>query len=132
MKSNRATRTAWVAVGILSLGFGFAGTVLPILPTTPFLLLSVAAFAKSSPRMHHWLIHHPQFGPLIQNWKNHRAIDRRTKIISLTVMALTPLITWLIGAAYWILIIQIAVLSISATFIVTRPEVKSAKNKSTL
>ena len=125
------SRPVWLTAGILSLGCGFAGSVLPILPTTPFILLAVYAFAKSSPRLHDWLIGHAQFGPLIYNWREYGAIDRRTKIISLIVMALTPLVTWFIGAPYWILIIQIVVLSIAATFIVTRPDAKPIqKNES--
>lgn len=115
-------RTAWLAAGIFSLGCGFAGSVLPVLPTTPFILLSVYAFAKSSPRLHHWLINHAQFGPLIHNWREYGAIDRRTKIFSLAVMVLTPLVTLAIGAPYWVLIIQIVVLTLAATFIVTRPD----------
>ncbi len=125
--THRINRTFWLAVGIMSLGFGIVGTVLPLLPTTPFLLVSVYAFARSSPRLHDWLINHPKFGPLIQNWRLYGAIDRRTKIISLTVIVMTPIITWLIGASMKVLIIQIAVLSCSAAFIVTRPEVGSAQ-----
>lgn len=124
MNTNRTIRTVWFTAGILSLGFGFAGSVLPILPTTPFILLSVYAFAQSSPRLHDWLISHSQFGPLIYNWREYGAIDRRTKLISLAIMALTPLVTWFIGAPYWILILQVVVLTLSATFIVTRPDAK--------
>lgn len=129
MSSNRTIRTAWFSAGILSLGCGFAGSVLPVLPTTPFILLAVYAFARSSPRLHNWLICHPQFGPLIHNWREYGAIDRRTKIISLVVMALTPLITWSIGAPSWALAIQIIVLMLAATFIVTRPDAEAAEKK---
>ena len=131
MNTNITSRTFWLTAGILSLGCGFAGSILPILPTTPFILLAVFAFAKSSPRLHDWLINHAQFGPLIYNWRENGAIDRRTKIISLVIMALTPLVTSLIGAPYWILIVQIVVLMTAATFIVTRPDAKPVlKNES--
>ena len=127
MSINAISRMFWLVIGILSLGCGIAGTVLPLVPTTPFVLVSVFAFAKSSPRLHNWLINHPKFGPLIQNWQQHGAIDRRTKTIALTVMVLTPIVTWLIGASSLVVIIQIIVLSCSAIFIVTRPETGSAK-----
>ena len=127
MSVNAISRMFWLVIGILSLGCGIAGTVLPLVPTTPFVLVSVFAFAKSSPRLHNWLINHPKFGPLIQNWQQYGAIDRRTKTIALTVMVLTPIVTWLIGASSLVVIIQIIVLSCSAIFIVTRPETGSVK-----
>ncbi len=121
-KVNGIARTIWLLVGMSSLGCGIVGTVLPLVPTTPFILVSVYAFARSSPRLHDWLINHPKFGPLILNWQRYGAIDRRTKVIALTVMVLTPMITWLVGASVWVVVTQIVVLSCSAVFIITRPE----------
>ncbi len=128
MTVSDISRMFWLVIGIVSLGCGIAGTVLPLVPTTPFVLVSVFAFAKSSPRLHAWLINHPKFGPLIQNWQRHGAIDRRTKKIALTVMILTPIITWLVGGSNLVVLVQIAVLSCSAIFIITRPEVGSVKS----
>ena len=122
MSLNPASRALWLIIGLSSLGCGILGVVLPLLPTTPFILVSVFAFARSSPRLHDWLISHQRFGPLITNWQRHGAIDRRTKYIALTVMVLTPPISWLMGVPLWIILVQICVLSLSATFIITRPE----------
>lgn len=119
---QKAVRPLWFLVGLLSLSLGAAGAVLPLLPTTPFVLLSAFAFARSSNRLHGWLIQHAFFGPLIENWQRYGAIDRKTKRLSLAVMALTPIISWFMGAPSWALAAQIAVLSCSATFIATRPE----------
>jgi uncharacterized membrane protein YbaN (DUF454 family) len=119
---KKAIRPLWFLFGSLSLALGAAGTILPLLPTTPFILLSAFAFARSSRRLHDWLMQHRVFGPLIENWQRYGAIDRKTKRLSLTVMALTPLITWLIGAPWWALLAQVAVLACSAIFIATRPE----------
>ena len=122
MKPNSSVRMIWFTFGIVSLSFGFAGAVLPLLPTTPFVLLSVYAFARSSPRMHRWLITHQIFGPLIHNWNENGAIDRRTKRIAMTIIVLTPLVSWSIGAPNWVLIVQVFVLIIAAVFVITRPQ----------
>lgn len=115
-------RPLWLLFGVLALVLGAAGTVLPLLPTTPFVLLAAFCFARSSPRLHDWLLSHRLFGPLIENWRRHGAIDRRTKIVSLSVMAATPAVTWMVGAPLWALAAQFLVLAGAATFIATRPE----------
>lgn len=70
------------AAGYLSLGLGFLGIFLPVLPTTPFVLLAAACFAKSSPRMHKWLHNSSLFGESLQRWEAHRCISRRNKFIA--------------------------------------------------
>lgn len=75
-----------IAVGILSVGLGVIGIFLPVLPTTPFLLLSAACFARSSPRLHHWLLSHPWFGSSIKNYREFRAISMKAKIIAFAVL----------------------------------------------
>lgn len=116
----------WLAVGFLALGLAIAGAVLPLLPTTPFLILATYAFARSSPRFHKWLVEHPRFGPAIENWNRHGAIRPRAKRTAIIVIVLTPVVTWLIGAPLWALGLQILVLIGVATFILTRPDGPSA------
>ncbi len=119
----RTARLIWIALGVMSFACAVAGAVLPLLPTTPFLLLSAYAFARSSPRLHGWLIAHPYFGPLIDDWHRYGAISRSTKMVSVAVMAATPLVTWALGAPLWVLATQVFVLMGAGTFVVTRPEV---------
>lgn len=111
----------WFVTGLLSLGCGLAGTILPLVPTTPFVLLSAFAFARSSPRLQSWLWNHPRFGPLLINWHHHGAISRNTKIISLAVIALTPVVSLALDVPIWALAAQVAVLMGVSTFILTRP-----------
>jgi uncharacterized membrane protein YbaN (DUF454 family) len=80
------TRILWLILGVLSTACGIAGVLLPLVPTTPFLLLAAFAFARSSPRLHNWLITHPQLGPPIADWRAHGAINRRAKIMAVVVM----------------------------------------------
>lgn len=58
-------RVVLVAVGVVCVGIGLVGIVVPVLPTTPFLLLAAACFIRSSPRMHQWLVTHPRLGPYL-------------------------------------------------------------------
>ena len=75
--------------GIISLGLGILGVVLPLLPTTPFMLLAAYCFAKSNDRLHHWLVYQSRFGLAIQNWENHRGMqaEHKRKAILLTVLS---------------------------------------------
>jgi uncharacterized membrane protein YbaN (DUF454 family) len=75
--------------GLLSLAIGTIGVFIPLLPTTPFLLLSAACFVRSSDRLYHWLINHRIFGNYIRNYREHRALTRPSKIITLLILWIT-------------------------------------------
>ena len=116
------TRPFWFVLGAVCLATGAAGAVLPLLPATPFLLLAAYAFARSSPRLHGWLLAHPQLGPLIDDWNRHGAIARRAKITALAVMAATLALSVALAVPAWVLIVQAVALAGSGLFIVTRPD----------
>jgi hypothetical protein len=67
-------------------GLGTAGIFLPLLPTTPFLLLAAACFIRSSDRLYQWLIHNRWFGSYIRNYREHRALPLRAKVIALILL----------------------------------------------
>jgi len=69
-----------MASGWLSLILGIIGIFLPLLPTTPFVLLSAYCFSRSSERLHSWLINQPRLGPMIQNWEQHGSISQNAKV----------------------------------------------------
>lgn len=90
----RKHRFVWVqfafgALGTLFLVVGIIGIVTPILPTTPFLLLATACYARSSRRFYNWLMNHPALGPLIVEWRTYRSIPRRVKLVAVATMVLT-------------------------------------------
>ena len=78
-----------VFVGLVSFILGVVGMFLPMLPTTPFLLLSAAAWVKASPNLYDWLINHKIFGEYIRNYREHRAIPLRAKIVSVSLVWIT-------------------------------------------
>ena len=114
-------RAVWFAVGFAALALAALGAVLPLLPTTPFLLVAAYAFARSSRRWHAWLVSHRVFGPIIRDWREHRAIDRRAKIVGVASMAAVLAVSVATGVGPVILVVQAVVLSASAAFVLSRP-----------
>lgn len=79
-------KTLCIILGSISLALGILGIFLPLLPTTPFLLLTAALYFKGSPRLYNWLLNHRHFGPHIRNFRENKAIPLRAKVISLVLM----------------------------------------------
>jgi len=77
----------YFSLGWLFFLLGALGVMLPVLPTTPFMLLALWAFSRSSPRFHHWLYTHKLFGPPLQQWDKYRVIPLTAKLVALPVMA---------------------------------------------
>ncbi len=80
-----------IVAGSISLALGIIGIFLPVLPTTPFLLLSAACWVKSSQRLYNWLLSHPRLGPYISDFMVHKAIPLKIKIISISLLWITLL-----------------------------------------
>ena len=115
-------RTLWLCLGLAATGLGLIGVVLPLVPTTVFLILAAYAFARSSPRLHTWLVEHPRFGASIVNWQQHRSISRNAKWAAVTVMALSLAVSWFVGVGDLVLGLQALVLGTVAVFILSRPD----------
>ncbi len=115
-------RVIWAGVGLLALAFGVIGIVVPLLPTVPFLLLAAWCFARSSRRLHGWLLGHRHFGPMIVEWQSRGAIPRRVKKMASISMLAVFSISVVMGIPAMILIIQAVALGGAAWFIWTRPE----------
>ncbi|HRH80037.1 MAG TPA: YbaN family protein [Thiobacillaceae bacterium] len=87
--SSRLVRLFFMGAGFAALGLGLAGVVLPVLPTTPFVLLAAACFARGSARFHDWLLRHRIAGPLIREWQTYRAMPRQAKRAAYLLMLLS-------------------------------------------
>lgn len=114
-------RLFWRLAGLVSLALGILGIFLPLLPTTPFVLLSAFCFSRGSQRLHDWLLSHPRLGPPIHEWRDHGAISKKAKGLAAIAMLLAFLLAWLGGAPREALIAQVFVLVAVAVFIFTRP-----------
>lgn len=116
-------RPLLLACGCVCLAAAGAGLFLPLLPTTPFLLLAAACFARSSARLHAWLLAHRAFGPILDDWERRRAIRRRVKLVTtLLMLALLapPLLTGDFAPA--LKAVAGATAAAALLFVWTRPE----------
>jgi len=86
---NKFIRSLFFVAGTITLVLGAVGIVLPILPTTPFLLISLACYLRSSERMTHWMLNNKYFGTYIRNYKEGKGIPMKTKLFAITVLWIT-------------------------------------------
>lgn len=107
----------YIATGSLFLTLGVIGIFLPVLPTTPFLLLAAALFFRGSPHMYHWLLAHKYLGPYIRSFREEKAIPLRAKIISVSLLWITGLHCVLFLFPYWWLKGMMALVTIGVTII---------------
>lgn len=90
-------------MGSISLVLGIIGIFVPMLPTTPFLLLTAALYFRSSPKLYNWLMSHPRLGTYIRNFRENKAIPLRVKIVSVSLVWATLLYcTFCIAQELWL------------------------------
>ena len=87
--NSRTMRLVLASAGTLCVAIGLVGAVLPVLPTTPFMLLAAGCYVRASPRFYNWLLNTRAFGPLIREWRQYRSIPWKTKITAIVLMAAT-------------------------------------------
>jgi uncharacterized membrane protein YbaN (DUF454 family) len=114
-------RIVWAGLGLTFLAIGLVGIAIPLLPTTPFVLLAGVCFARGSHRLHEWLIRHPVFGPPLCQWKKCGAVSRSAKRAAIIAAAAVPLLTLLLGFPLYVAGLQCAVLAFPAAFVCSRP-----------
>ena len=119
--NDTVARRLWVATGGIALGVGMIGVVVPLLPTTPFLILAAWCFSRGSRRLHAWLIGHRTFGPPVRDWREHRAISPKSKLSAVIAVALIFALSVVLQAPTWAIVMQGIVLAGVVVFLVTRP-----------
>ncbi len=114
-------RALWLCFGLICMGLGLIGVFLPLLPTVPFMLLAAFCFARSSERLHNWLVSHPRFGPAITDWQERGAIQASAKRLATLSIILVFAISVIAALPMKIIIIQGVTLTAVLIFIWTRP-----------
>lgn len=98
---TRWLRPLWLLAGTVALALGVLGIFLPLLPTTPFVLLAAWCFSRGSARWEHWVLHHPRWGPMVRDWRATRAIPLRAKQFAFVMMAVSSAwAAWVIPSAW--------------------------------
>lgn len=115
-------RAFYILLGWMFFALGAVGVLIPVLPTTPFMILALWAFAKSSSRFHHWLYNHHFFGPPLQLWAQYHIIPRIAKIMAISVMALSMVYLLLFTSVdLWLKISASLLMFYGAFFILSKP-----------
>lgn len=121
-------RSALIILGCVCVALGVAGIVLPLLPTTPFLLVALWAFARSSPALDNWLRTHKTLGPYIEDWDRYKVVPVKAKVLAVTMMSASFM--WLAlgtNAPVYALIITGILLASVAAWLITRPSHRPGK-----
>ncbi|EPZ8125192.1 TPA: DUF454 family protein [Yersinia enterocolitica] len=123
------SRWLLIALGWLAVVLATLGVVLPLLPTTPFLLLAAWCFARSSPRFHHWLLYRSWFGSYIRTWQQHRALPPGAKWKAILVTVLTFAISLWLVKIWWVRGILLVILTLLLTFMLRMPVIDLSQQK---
>ena len=116
-----AHRLFWLTIGLASLALAAVGVLLPLIPTTPLVILAAFAFMKSSQRLHDWLVSHGIFGPMIVEWREYGAIGRTAKRVAIASMAAVLLLSLAMQAPGWVIAVQAPVLAACMWYVGSRP-----------
>lgn len=115
LRMRRLVRYIFVTVGTLSCILGIIGIFVPVLPTTPFLLLAAALYFRSSPRLYGLLLSHKTLGPYIRNFREHKSIPLRVKVISVSMVWASLLYCAFLFSEEWLLSVAFIVLAVLIT-----------------
>ena len=118
---QKQIRLIYLAVGWVCTGLGIIGAFLPVMPTTPFLLVAVWAFSRSSPRLKAWLYHHPRYGETIRDWFEHGAVGNRIKIFAIVTMSMSVPIAYVFTQSLTLVAIHTTAVVLIAIFLISRP-----------
>ncbi len=114
-------RAVLLVVGTVSLALGVIGVLLPVLPTTPFLLVTAACYARASTRLYQWLLGQPSLGPIIVEWRRSRSLPPGVKARALAVVAITFVVSIALVDSLAVRLVLVATAIILATFLLRIP-----------
>ncbi len=111
----------WKCLGWVFVAIGVTGVFVPVMPTVPFLLVAAFCFERGSPELHRWILSHPTFGPPLAEWKKHRVIRPKAKVLAVAGISMSvAYVLFFKAVALWVKILMCAVCFSVVTFILTR------------
>lgn len=122
-------RIMLLTLGWLAIVLGTLGIVLPLLPTTPFMLLAAWCFARSSPRFHHWLLWRSPFGRYLRHWQQHRAMPPGAKGRAIGLILVTFAISIALVHLWWVRILLLVMLAALLLFMWRMPVVAETADR---
>ncbi|MFC4404836.1 YbaN family protein [Gracilibacillus xinjiangensis] len=122
---RKFSQIVWMVGGLLSLAVGIVGVILPILPTTPLVILAAFCFGKSSPKLHNWIITNRYFGHYIADYQKGYGVPLRIKLFAILIVWTSVLFTLLIIPLFLVKIFMLIVAISVTIFILTSPLLKS-------
>ena len=120
--SGKVKKLFFIALGTLSLGVGLLGVIIPVLPTTPFLILAAACYLRGSERLHHWMLNNSLFGGLVKDYLEGRGMKAKQKVFTLVFLWLTITITVVFFIeAFTVKVLLLLIATVVSVHILTLP-----------
>nr|WP_102490003.1 YbaN family protein [Vibrio breoganii] len=119
---NPIKRWMLISLGVVCLVLGIIGVVLPLLPTTPFVLLASACFMRSSPRLNQKLLSHPTFGPIIEDWRDTRGVKRSVKRKAYWLILFSFALSIALAPINWVRLLLVAIMAVLLLWLSRLPE----------
>ncbi len=114
-------RMILISLGWLCVSRGFIGIFVPGIPTTIFLIIALWAFTKSSKKLRNWLLNHKRFGPILNNWQQHKVVPRRAKILMVVLMSLASILFYYSLQNLYLTIGLVIILVLVAIYVISLP-----------
>ena len=114
-------RMILISLGWFCVGLGFIGIFVPGIPTTIFLIIALWAFTKSSKKLRNWLLNHKKFGPILNNWQQHKVVPRRAKILMVVLMTLASILFYYSLQNLYLTIGLVIILVLVAIYVISLP-----------
>lgn len=119
---QKTKRLLYLTFGWIMFTLGFVGAFLPVLPTTPFMILALWGFSNGSETIHNWLYNHPRFGPALQDWEQYRMIPVKAKITAVTMMTISAsYLIFFSDLPNFAIILAIGLMTYGAIYVLTKP-----------
>ena len=114
---KRMKKTLFMTLGFLFILLGILGVFLPLLPTTPFIILAAFFFSQSSERCHQWLLNNKVFGPVLYNWENSRCIPYFAKVLSFGMISVFGTVSLFTLPFVWLKVLTVLLIGYACYFI---------------